>query len=68
MTKILGDEIMNKTGDLKIWDMDAEGEFNGVYRPTGHPGLWFAMGVHNEMRYLSKLLVSLFSILERMSN
>ncbi|KAJ7319091.1 FAD/NAD(P)-binding domain-containing protein [Mycena albidolilacea] len=56
LTKILGDDIMNKTGDLKIWDMDAEGEFNGVYRPTGHPGLWFAMGVHNEMRYLSKLL------------
>ncbi|KAJ7446901.1 FAD/NAD(P)-binding domain-containing protein [Mycena galericulata] len=56
LTDLLGEEIMQKTGDLKIWDFDAEGEFNGVYRPTGHPGLWFAMGIHNEMRYLSKLL------------
>ncbi|KAJ7631851.1 FAD/NAD(P)-binding domain-containing protein [Mycena polygramma] len=56
LTELLGNEVMQKTGDLKIWDFDAEGEFNGVYRPTGHPGLWFAIGIHNEMRYLSKLL------------
>lgn len=42
MTDLLGDEIMRDTA--KIWDFDSEGEFNGVYRPTGHPGLWFATG------------------------
>ncbi|KAJ7769956.1 FAD/NAD(P)-binding domain-containing protein [Mycena metata] len=56
MEKLLGDDNMRRTGELKIWDFDREGEFNGVYRSTGHPGLWFAMGIHNEMRYLSKLL------------
>jgi hypothetical protein len=51
---LLGNEVMQNT--TNIWNFDSEGEFNGVYRPTGHPGLWFALGIHNEMRYLSKFL------------
>lgn len=26
------------------WGLDEEGELCGCYRPTGHPGLWYAVG------------------------
>jgi hypothetical protein len=41
--------------------LDAEGELNQVYRPTGHPGLWIAVGQFGAARSYSKHLVSLCS-------
>jgi hypothetical protein len=39
---IIEPEILSKVGP--IWGYDTEGEVNGVFRPLGHPGLWFGMG------------------------
>ncbi|KAH7874925.1 dimethylaniline monooxygenase [Lentinula edodes] len=36
--------------------MDEEGEMNGAYRPTGHPGLWYAPGDFQASRFGSRLL------------
>ena len=52
---LFGEEVARATSD--IWDLDAEGELRGVYRPTGHPALWFAAGGFDHARYLSKFLV-----------
>ncbi|KZS97107.1 FAD/NAD(P)-binding domain-containing protein [Sistotremastrum niveocremeum HHB9708] len=52
--QLLGDEIVDQTSE--IWNLDAEGELRGVYRPTGHPGLWYASGAFDHVRYLGRLL------------
>ncbi|ORY64474.1 putative flavin-containing monooxygenase YUCCA3 [Pseudomassariella vexata] len=40
--KILGDKIADRAKD--VWDLDEEGEVNTMWRPSGHPGLWFMGG------------------------
>ncbi|KAJ7128740.1 FAD/NAD(P)-binding domain-containing protein [Mycena epipterygia] len=40
-----------------VWGIDEEGELNGSYRPSGHPGLWYAAGNFNISRFYSKQLV-----------
>ncbi|KAH0256972.1 FAD/NAD(P)-binding domain-containing protein, partial [Aureobasidium melanogenum] len=37
--KILGDEVADKV--LDVWDLDDEGELNGMWRPSGHPHFWY---------------------------
>ncbi len=37
MEKILGKDIIGKT--KPVWGLDEEGEINGSYRPSGHPGV-----------------------------
>jgi hypothetical protein len=37
--------------------MDEEGEMTRVYRPTGVPKLWFALGGFQQLRFFSKHLV-----------
>ncbi|KAF5345198.1 hypothetical protein D9758_009716 [Tetrapyrgos nigripes] len=54
MRKIFGDETMDKTS--LVWGLDEEDELRGSYRPTGHPGLWFATGDFYHSRYSSKQL------------
>jgi hypothetical protein len=56
MMKLLGPNILSK--EPKIWNVDEEGEFNGVFRQTDHPGLWYAAGGFSDSRSLSKWLVS----------
>lgn len=46
----------------KVYGVDSEGEGRGTYRPTGHPGLWFAMGDFMKARSTSKQLVSIFRV------
>ncbi|THU96864.1 FAD/NAD-P-binding domain-containing protein [Dendrothele bispora CBS 962.96] len=54
MREIFGDETMDKTS--LVWGLDEEGELLGSYRPTGHPGLWFATGDFVNSRFSSKQL------------
>lgn len=54
MKKIFGDEIINQTQE--VWGLDEEYELKGCYRPSGHPGLWFAGGDFFHSRYMSKQL------------
>ncbi|KAH9899992.1 FAD/NAD-P-binding domain-containing protein [Cubamyces lactineus] len=53
--KLFGDEIVDRTAD--IYGLDAEGELRGSYRPSGHPGLWYATGDFFISRFNSKPLV-----------
>ncbi|KAJ9625462.1 hypothetical protein H2204_010324 [Knufia peltigerae] len=40
--KVLGDKIADRAKD--VWDLDEEGEVNAMWRPSGHPRLWFMGG------------------------
>lgn len=57
ITDFLGKKVLQTPP--KIWDLDDEGEINGVYRETVHPRLWFAAGGFPETRHMSKGLVGL---------
>ncbi|OJA15909.1 hypothetical protein AZE42_10095 [Rhizopogon vesiculosus] len=52
---VLGDTIAEQLPP-KVWGLDAEGELNQIFRPTGHPGLWFAVGPLGMTRFFSKHL------------
>jgi len=61
MKQLFGEEI-DKTGP--VGGMDEEGEMEGAYRPTGHPGLWYAPGDFQSSRFGSRLLAIQFQALE----
>ena len=52
--KIFGAELVGKT--TEVWGLNEEGETHGMYRPTGHPGLWYAVGGFNHARFYSRHL------------
>ncbi|KAF8505013.1 FAD/NAD-P-binding domain-containing protein [Gautieria morchelliformis] len=39
-----------------VWGLDEEGESRRAYTPSGHPGLWWAIGDFMTSRYYSKSL------------
>ncbi|KAJ3930913.1 MAG: FAD/NAD-P-binding domain-containing protein [Lentinula lateritia] len=47
-------ETIDKAGPAG--GVDEEGEMRGAYRPTGHPGLWYAPGDFQISRFGSRLL------------
>jgi cation diffusion facilitator CzcD-associated flavoprotein CzcO len=51
---IIGDELADTLSP--VWYLDDEGEIRGVFRPSGHPKLWFAGGGFVHSRWGSKLL------------
>ena len=51
---IVGDEIADRL--TTVWGLDEQGEIKGVFRPSGHPRLWFMGGGFQQSRYGSKLL------------
>ncbi|KAK7055819.1 FAD/NAD-P-binding domain-containing protein [Favolaschia claudopus] len=59
-------ELINQTST--VWGVDEEGELNGCYRPSGHPGFWYAAGDFPVSRFYSKqfgellIKVSLFAL------
>ncbi|KAJ3982673.1 FAD/NAD-P-binding domain-containing protein [Lentinula detonsa] len=55
LKNLLSDEIIHETHSLP-YGLDEEGEYEAGYRPTGHPGLWFAPGSFNNSRLQSKYL------------
>ncbi|KAG0693600.1 FAD/NAD(P)-binding domain-containing protein [Suillus ampliporus] len=52
---LLGDKIAGQLPP-EVWGLDSEGELNQTYRPSGHPGLWFAIGSFESSRFHSKHL------------
>ncbi|KAG1733994.1 FAD/NAD(P)-binding domain-containing protein [Suillus lakei] len=52
---LLGDNIAEQLPP-KVGGLDSEGELNQTYRPSGHPGLWFAIGPFVIARFFSKHL------------
>ncbi|KAJ5091588.1 hypothetical protein NUU61_006458 [Penicillium alfredii] len=52
--KVLGDRVADRC--LDVWDLDAEGEVNAMWRPSGHPGFWFMGGNLALCRIYSKFL------------
>ncbi|KAJ8694671.1 hypothetical protein PTI98_007327 [Pleurotus ostreatus] len=54
MRPLFGDETIDKTSP--VYGKDEEGEFRASYRPSGHPGLWFATGDFIYSRFYSKRL------------
>ncbi|KAF9066696.1 FAD/NAD-P-binding domain-containing protein [Rhodocollybia butyracea] len=53
---LLGDHTISQTKLLPCGIIDEEGEIPAGYRPTGHPGLWFAPGTFPNSRLQSKYL------------
>jgi putative flavoprotein involved in K+ transport len=51
---ILGDEAADRCAP--VWGLDEEGEIRGIWRPTGHPGLWFMGGPLYIARFHSRFL------------
>ncbi|KAI9066764.1 FAD/NAD-P-binding domain-containing protein [Trametes sanguinea] len=49
-----GKEVIDQTDE--VYGLDEEGEIKGSYRPSGHPGLWFATGDFFVSRFMSKAL------------
>ncbi|KAJ3018562.1 hypothetical protein NUW54_g308 [Trametes sanguinea] len=52
--ELLGEDISRLVGDIS--GLDEEGQMKASYRPTGHPGLWFATGDIFVSRFYSKIL------------
>ena len=52
--RILGEDVADRIGP--VWDFDSEGELQGMWRPTGQPGLWFHAGGLAQCRIFSKVL------------
>ncbi|MDN5915550.1 MAG: NAD(P)/FAD-dependent oxidoreductase [Pseudonocardia sp.] len=51
---IVGDGVADRLST--VWGLDEQGEIKGVFRPSGHPRLWFMAGGFQQSRYGSKLL------------
>ncbi|KAF5369532.1 hypothetical protein D9758_002791 [Tetrapyrgos nigripes] len=54
LKKTFGEETIEKAGP--VWGLDEEGEVRNCYRPSGHPGLWYAPGDFSTARVGSKQL------------
>ncbi|KAJ9648572.1 hypothetical protein H2199_001427 [Coniosporium tulheliwenetii] len=54
LRKAFGDEVADRCKD--VWDLDDEGEINAMWRPSGHPGVFFMGGNLLLCRIYSKLL------------
>ncbi|KAL0258734.1 hypothetical protein SLS55_006237 [Diplodia seriata] len=52
--KALGKEQAERCKE--VWDLDEEGEINAMWRPSGHPGLWFMGGNLALCRIYSRFL------------
>jgi cation diffusion facilitator CzcD-associated flavoprotein CzcO len=51
---VVGDDVAD--GLTTVWGFDEQGEINGLFRPSGHPRLWFMAGGFQQSRYGSKFL------------
>ena len=52
--RLLGDEVADRCGP--VWGLDEEGELQGVWRQSGHEGLWFMGGNLAMARFYGKFL------------
>ncbi|OCT44725.1 Flavin-binding monooxygenase-like family protein [Cladophialophora carrionii] len=51
---LLGDDIASGIEDY--WGLNAEGELEGAFKPTGHAGLWYMGGGCGHARYFSRFV------------
>jgi hypothetical protein len=51
---VVGDEVADTLSE--VWGLDDEAEIRGIFRPSGHPNLWFSAGAFYNTRYGSKLI------------
>ncbi|KAF2097813.1 putative flavin-containing monooxygenase [Rhizodiscina lignyota] len=51
---LIGEEMEQKTEDQ--WKCDKEGEMRGLWRPIGHPTIWYAGGGIGQTRFYSRFL------------
>ncbi|KIK51598.1 hypothetical protein GYMLUDRAFT_78103 [Collybiopsis luxurians FD-317 M1] len=56
LRELLGNKVVDQTPSIPTTPLDEEGELSAGYRPTGHPGLWFAPGSFPNSRLCSKYL------------
>jgi hypothetical protein len=54
IASIIGEEMESKTEDQ--WKCDKEGEMRGLWRPIGHPAIWYAGGGIGQTRFYSRFL------------
>ncbi|RHW26265.1 NAD(P)/FAD-dependent oxidoreductase [Nocardioides immobilis] len=52
--RIVGDSVADHI--TPIWGLDEEGELQGLWRPTGHPGFWVTGGSFSYARIYSRFL------------
>lgn len=52
--RLFGDETADSVGD--VWGFDESSEMRGIWRPSGHRGLWFMGGNLAVSRYYSRIL------------
>ncbi|WP_216653599.1 NAD(P)/FAD-dependent oxidoreductase [Nocardioides sp. zg-DK7169] len=52
--RLLGDDVADRCGP--VWGLDEEGELQGVWRQSGHDGLWFMGGNLAMARFYGKFL------------
>jgi hypothetical protein len=52
--RIFGDKTADAAGD--VWGFDENNEMRSIWRPSGHPGLWFMGGNLAISRYYSRIL------------
>ncbi|GJE96957.1 NAD(P)/FAD-dependent oxidoreductase [Phanerochaete sordida] len=60
--RTFGEDIIDRTSE--VWGFDEECEIQGCFRPTGHPGLWYAVGDFFNCRFMSKQLAILIKAAE----
>lgn len=53
--RVLGKEVAGRVKE-DVWGLDQEGELRTVWRPSGHPGLWFMGGNLAHCRFYSRLV------------
>ncbi|MDH6293404.1 flavin-containing monooxygenase [Rhodococcus opacus] len=51
---VVGDEVADSLSE--VWGLDEEGEIRGIFRPSGHPNLWYSAGAFYNTRYGSRLI------------
>ncbi|KAK3062651.1 hypothetical protein LTS18_003626, partial [Coniosporium uncinatum] len=54
LRKALGEEVADSCKD--VWGLDDEGELNAMWRPSGHPGVWYMGGNLSLCRTYSRFL------------
>ncbi|MGY1773731.1 flavin-containing monooxygenase [Blastococcus sp. SYSU D00813] len=60
--RLFGDEVADRCGP--VWGLDDEGELRGVWRRSGHPGLWFMGGNLQMARFYGQFLALQITAIE----
>ena len=56
MKRVIGEELGEKL--TRIWNLNDEGELNGIGREIGIPGLWYFSGTFNCLALCSSVMLT----------